>query len=86
MPDHEAHPLARPFSCIIYGKVPPGYKERIPPVPLVPERLYTVQILPKGVTPTSWVYFIIRADSTERLTQLEASHDGPHNIRVINRE
>ena len=59
------------------AKYPPGYKERIPPVPLVPERLYTVQILPKGVTPTSWVYFIIRADSTGRLTQLEASHDGP---------
>ena len=86
LPDDEAHPLARPFSCITYGKVPPGYEENIPPVPLIPERLYTVQILPKGVTPTSRVYFIIRADSTGRLIQLEASHDGPHDVRVINQE
>ncbi|MYE90639.1 hypothetical protein F4X33_16765 [Candidatus Poribacteria bacterium] len=35
LPDDVAPPLARPFSCIIYGKVPPGYEERIPPVPLV---------------------------------------------------
>ena len=86
LPDDEAHPLARPFSCITYGKVPPGYEENIPPVPLISERLYTVQILPKGVTPTSRVYFIIRADSTGCLIQLEASHDGPHDVRVINQE
>ncbi len=86
MPDDEAHPLARPFSCITYGKAPPGYEERIPPVPLVPERLYTAQILPKGVTPMSWVYFIIRADSTGHLAQLEASNDGPHDIQIINQE
>ena len=86
VPDAEAHPLARPFSCITYGKVPPGYEERIPPVPLIPERLYTVQILSKGVTPTSRVHFIIRADLTGHLTQLEASNDGPHDIQIINRE
>ena len=89
VPDDEAHPLARPFSCITYGKVPPGYEERIPPVPLVPERLYTVQILPKGLTPTSRVYFIIRADSTGHPTQLEASHVhryGRDELHIITQE
>ena len=41
-PDPEAQPSPRPFSCITYGKVPPGYIENIPAVPLIPERLYTV--------------------------------------------
>lgn len=86
VPDDQAYPLARPFSCITYGKVPPGYDEPISPVPLIPGRLYTVQILPKGVTPMSWMYFIIRADSTGHPIQVEVGHDGPYEIRVINQE
>ena len=86
VPDDKAHPLARPFSCITYGKVPPGYIETIPAQPLMSERVYTVRLQSEGETPMSWVYFIIRADSTGHLTQLEASHDGPHDVQIINRE
>jgi hypothetical protein len=86
MPDDKAHPLARPFACITYGKVPPGYIETIPTQPLMSERVYTVRLQSERGKPMSWVYFIIRADSTGHLTQLEASHDGPYDIRVINRE
>ena len=46
-PDPEAEPPPRPFSCITYGKVPPGYIEKIPAVPLIPERLYTVLLDPR---------------------------------------
>ena len=89
VPDDEAHPLAKPLSCITYGKAPPGYDEPIPPLLLIPERLYTVQILSEGVTPTSWVYFIIRADSQGHPTQLEANHVhryGRDEIHIITQE
>ena len=84
--DDQANPLTRPFSCITYGKVPPGYDETIPAQPLIPERVYTVQLLPKSITPMSWVYFIIRADSQGQPTQLEVGHDGPEDILIINQE
>ena len=89
VPDDEAHPLARPFSCITYGKVPPGYIETIPAQPLTPERVYTVRLQSEGGKPMSWVYFIIRADSTGRLTQLEASHARRYrrdDIHIITQE
>ena len=89
VPDHEAHPLARPFSCITYGKVPPGYIETIPAQPLTPERVYTVRLHAEGGKPMSWVYFINRADSTGHPTQLEASHARRYrrdDIRIITQE
>lgn len=90
VPDDEAHPLARPLSCITYGKVPPGYDELIPPLPLIPERIYYVWIRPtKYPLPMSRVYFIIRADSTGHPTQLEVSHTrryGPDEIHIITQE
>ena len=70
-PDPEAEPSPRPFSCITYGKVPPGYIEKIPAAPLIPERLYTVLLDPKEVTARGGVYFIIRLDSAGHPTQLE---------------
>ena len=69
-PDDKSKPF-HPFSCLTYGKAPKGYVEHIAAQPLIPERLYRVQILPKGITPMSWVYFVIRADSTGRPIQLE---------------
>ncbi len=36
-PDGSA-PLAKAYSCITYGKAPPGYKETIPAQPLILER------------------------------------------------
>ena len=90
LPDDEAHPLAKPLSCITYGKVPLGYDELIPPLPLIPERLYTVSIRPtKYPRPMSRVYFIIRADSTGHPTQLEVKHedrDGRGDIHIITQD
>lgn len=63
--------VTRPFSCLTYGEVPPGYNETTPAVPLIPERLYTVLLLSKHGTLRNSMYFIIRADSTGRPTQLE---------------
>ena len=90
LPDDEAQPLAKPLSCITYGKVPPGYDEPIPPLPLIPERMYTVSIRPtKYPLPMSRVYFIIRADSTGHPTQLEVNHEGRYgrgDLRIITPE
>ena len=89
VPDDEAHPLARPLSCITYGKAPPGYDEPIPPLPLIPERIYAVWIRPKNSRPASSAYFIIRADSTGHPTQLEVSHVchyGLDDIHIITPE
>ena len=66
--------VTRPFSCLIYGKAPPGYDETTPAVPLIPERLYTVLLLSKHGTPHNSMYFIIRADSTGHPTQLETHY------------
>ena len=71
VPDDQAHPLTRPFSCITYGKVPPGYDETIPAVPLIPERLYTVLLETQEVTARGGMYFIIRSDLAGHPTQLE---------------
>jgi hypothetical protein len=89
LPDDKAHPLAKPLSCITYGKAPPGYDELIPPLPLIPERLYTVSIGPTDLPPVAWVYFIIRADSTGHPTQLEVKHedrDGRGDIHIITQD
>ena len=89
VPDDEAHPLARPFSCITYGKVPPGYIELIPPLPLIPERMYTVSIGSTDLSPVARVYFILRADSQGHPTQLEANHVhryGRDEIHIIAQE
>ena len=71
-PDSKSDPPDRRFSCITYGQVPPGYIEKIPAQPLIPERLYSVLLRPGGV-----VVFVIRADSTGRPTHLEYAIDSP---------
>ena len=82
-PDGKSNPPSKPFSCLTYGKVPPGYIETIPAQPLIPERFYAVLLRRnKGRTPNVWVYFIIRADAQGQPTHLEyKSHYG--NVQVI---
>lgn len=70
-PDPEARHSPSLFSCITYGKVPPGYDEKIAAVPLIPEKLYTVLLDPQEVTARGGMYFIIRLDSAGHPTQLE---------------
>ncbi len=87
-PDPEAQPSPRPFSCLTYGKVPPGYIEDIPAVPLIPERLYTVLLEPQEVTARGGMYFIIRLDLTGHPTQLEYTLKPTRldQIRAVNQE
>ena len=87
-PDGKSDPPSKPLSCLTYGKVPPGYIETIPAQPLIPERVYTVIVRPKGGMPNLDVYFIIRADSTGRPTQLEYTIQPTRldQIHIINRE
>ena len=86
-PDGKSDPSDRRFSCITYGKAPPGYIEKIPAQPLIIERLYTVELRPGGV-----LMFVIRADSMGRETHLEYAIETPllgsrtGGVHVITRE
>ena len=71
-PDSKSDPPERRFSCITYGKAPPGYIEKIPAEPLIPERLYSVLLKTGGV-----FVFVIRADSQGEPTHLEYAIDTP---------
>ena len=64
-------PPANTYSCITYGKAPPGYKETTPALPLTPERLYRVMIQTEGTPENATMYFIIRLDSVGRPVKLE---------------
>ena len=91
VPDDHDQTLMKPLSCITYGKAPPGYDEPIPPVPLIPERIYYVLIRLKTRSKhlLSEVRFIIRADSTGHPTQLEVNYVdlyGRDDIHIITQE
>ncbi len=90
VPDDHDQAVTKPLSCITFGKAPPGYDEPIPPVSLIPERIYRVSIRStKHFLPMSRVYFIIRADSTGHPTQLEVNHVdryGLDDIHIITQE
>ena len=76
-------PPEKPFSCIIYGKVPPGYEELTAALPLIPERVYSAMILNINEEgPLSSIPFIIRADAQGRPTHLEYKSD-MSNVQVI---
>ena len=83
-PDGSA-PLMKTYSCITYGKAPPGYKEKSPALPLTPERLYRVTIQTKDAQSDAGMYFIIRLDSMGRPIKLEyaPAHGGAYNVQVI---
>ncbi len=85
-PDSEAQPSQRPFSCITYGKVPPGYIKTTPAVSLIPERLYTVFIGDNSKRSAGVVLFIIRSSDTGSPIKLEYSIDPIHyhGVRIIN--
>ena len=85
-PNPDAQLSPRSFSCITYGKVPPGYIETIPAVPLIPERLYTVFIGDNSKRSAGLVLFIIRASDTGSPVKLEYSIDPIHyhGVRIIN--
>ena len=74
------------FSCITYGKAPPGYMERSPALPLTPERLYRVMIWNEDASHSTEMYFIIRLDPMGRPVKLEYTPvGGAHHVQVITR-
>ena len=80
-------PPANTYSCITYGKAPPGYKEKAPALPLTPERLYYVAIEREDATADAMIFFIIRLDPMGRPVKIEytsSNHDA-HNVQVIAR-
>ena len=83
-PDTSA-PSANTFSCITYGKAPPGYKEKAPALPLTPERLYHVIIENGDASVPANIFFINRLDSMGRTVKLEytSSNHQAHNVQVI---
>ena len=84
VPDAAA-PSVKPFSCITYGKAPPGYKEKAPALPLTPERLYYVAIENADATAEVVLFFISRLDSMGRAIKLEytSSNHRAHNVQEI---
>jgi len=80
-------PLVKGFSCITYGKAPPGYKEESPALPLTPERLYRVMIEREDASHPAEMYFIIRLDPMGRPVKLEytPAHGGAYSVQVITR-
>ena len=80
-------PPANTFSCITYGKVPPGYKEESPALPLTPERLYCVMIWNEDASHPTEMYFITRLDPMGRPVKLEytPAYTNSLNVQVITR-
>ena len=82
-------PPANIYSCITYGKAPPGYKEKNLALPLTPERLYRVAIETEDATADAGLYFIIRLDSEDRPVKLEYlflhTAARARNVQVITR-
>ena len=81
-------PSVKAFSCITYGKAPPGYKEESPALPLTPERIYTVMMasLERGDT-RDWtsrmIVFIIRLGLNDEPDKLEYSISPFNSIHII---
>ena len=76
-PPTEAVIPARPFSCITYGRVPPGYKETTPAAPLIPDTWYAARVdyRAEHVYPADLRFFII-SDSSGRPIKLEYRYLG----------
>ena len=78
-------PPANSYSCITYGKVLPGYKEKTPALPLTSERLYRVEVETEDAQTGAGLFFIIRLDPMGRPVKLESAptHLGAYNVQVI---
>ena len=76
-------PRVKPFSCITYGKAPPGYKEKLPAVPLTPERLYYVEIETSDAVSSAEMFFITRLDPMGRPFKLEYTSSLNHEARDV---
>lgn len=75
----------KPFSCITYGKLPPGYREKAPASPLIPERDYHVRLRSLRDEYGGSIGFNIRLDSNGQPAKLEYSDDNsyPPTIKTL---
>ena len=75
----------KPFSCITYGKLPPGYREKAPASPLIPERDYHVRLRSLRDEYGGSIDFNIRLDSNGQPAKLEYSDDNsyPPTIKTL---
>lgn len=81
-PEPDVIPV-KPFSCITYGRAPPGYKEQTPAAPLIPDTWYSVGADHRAErTYPAVLSFIIRSDSSGRSSTLEYKHYGGSFTRV----
>lgn len=64
------------LPCIIYGKLPPGYREKAPAIPLTPEKLYRVNLRTKNYGYMDSLRFIIRLGPNGEPVRLEYIDDG----------
>ena len=71
-----AQPYVRPLACITYGKLPPGYREKAPAIPLTPEKLYRVNLRTKNYGYMDSLRFIIRLGPNGEPVRLEYIDDG----------
>lgn len=79
-----AQPYVRPLACITYGKLPPGYKEKVPAVPLTPEQLYYVAIRkPRDFASPAEVSFTLRSDHSGEPVKLEYRSTRYRGLQVI---
>lgn len=79
-----AQPYVRPLACITYGKLPPGYKEKVPAVPLTPEQLYYVAIRkPRDFARPAEVSFTLRSDPSGEPVKLEYRSGRYRGLQVI---
>ena len=63
------------LPCIIYGKLPPGYREKAPATPLTPEKLYRVNLREKNHGYMISLRFIIRLGPNGEPVRLEYIDD-----------
>lgn len=77
-PDEQFVRALRAYSCITYGEVPSGYKQKAPALPLIPERSYSVSLKGKDYLRDS-LNFVIRLGPSGEPIKLE-SVDGWNTI------
>lgn len=64
------------LPCIVYGKLPPGYREKAPATPLTPEKLYRVNLRQKSHKYMNSLRFIVRLGPNGKPVRLEYIDDG----------
>lgn len=75
-----------PYSCITYGKLPPGYKQKAPASPLIPERDYNVRIRSLKDHYGGEINFNIRLDANGQPDRLEYSDNYPWATKTLRRQ